>query len=56
VQLFQDGVGSGGPPERLAVLVVSGDEVVAALHELFDAGERTAPNGLSVISAKKRST
>jgi hypothetical protein len=35
MQLFKDGIGSGGPPERLAVFVVSGDEVVDALHELF---------------------
>ncbi len=34
------------PPERLAVLVASGDEVVDALYELIDAVERTAPSGL----------
>lgn len=36
---------SGGPLERLAIRVVRGDEVVDALHELFDAGEGAPPNG-----------
>lgn len=40
MQLFKDGIGSCSPPVRPAVLVVSGDEVVDVLHELFDAGER----------------
>ena len=46
MQLFKDGVGRGSPLERLAVRVVRGNEVVDALHKLFDTGERTTPNGL----------
>ena len=43
MQFFEDRVGRGGPLERLAVGVVVGDEVIDALHELFDAGERVVP-------------
>lgn len=46
MQLFKVRIGGGSPLERLAVRVVGGDEVINALHELFDAGERAAPNGL----------
>ncbi len=46
MQLYEDGVSSSGPLERLAVRVVCGNEVVDALHELLDAGERTAADGL----------
>ena len=46
MQFFKDGIGGGCPLEWLAVGVVRGDEVVDALHELFDAGEGPASNGL----------
>ena len=46
MQLHQDGVGGSGPTERLGVVVVCGHEMIDALHELFDAGERAAPDGL----------
>ena len=36
----------GVHPRWLAILVVSCAEVVDALHQLFDAGERTTSNGL----------
>ncbi len=45
MQLFEDGISGGGPAKRLAVHVVGRDEVVDALHELFDAGEGSLPNG-----------
>jgi hypothetical protein len=31
--LFKDGTGSGGPPAQLAVLDLSDDDVIDALHE-----------------------
>ncbi len=46
MQLFEDRIGSGGPLEGLAARVVGRDEVVDALHELSDAGERAAANRL----------
>ena len=46
MQLFKDRIGGGSPLERLAVCVVGRDEVINALYELFDTGERAAPNGL----------
>ncbi len=46
MQLFEDGVGGGGSLEGPAVGVVGGDEAVDALHELLDAGERAAADGL----------
>lgn len=46
MQLFKDRIGGGSPLEGLAVRVVCRDEVINALHELFDTGERAAPNGL----------
>ena len=46
MQLLEDRICSGSPLERLAVGVVRGDEVINALHELFDAGERSAADGL----------
>ena len=44
MQLFEDRVGRGRPLEWTAVRVVGGDEVVDALHELLDAGVRSARN------------
>lgn len=46
MQLFEDGVCGCGPLERLAGRVVCGDEMINALHELFDAGERASADGL----------
>ena len=46
MQLFEDRICGGSPLERLAVRVVRRDEVVSALHELFDASEASAPNCL----------
>ena len=45
MQLFEDRICCGGPLEWPAVLVVGGDELVDALHELFDAGERASADG-----------
>lgn len=45
MQLLKDRISGSSPFERLAVGVVCGDEVINALHELFDAGERSSPNG-----------
>ncbi|MBC7160881.1 MAG: hypothetical protein H5U26_02065 [Immundisolibacter sp.] len=44
-QLFEDGISSAGPAKRPAVRVAGRDEVVDALHESFEAGEGSAPNG-----------
>lgn len=46
MQFLEDRISGGGPLEGLAVRVVGRDEVVDALNELFDAGERTAPDCL----------
>ena len=46
MQLLKDRVGGGRPLERLRVGVVVGDELIDALHELLDAGERAAADGL----------
>ena len=46
MQLLEDRIGGGGPLEGLAVGVVGADEVVDALHELLDAGERASAYGL----------
>jgi hypothetical protein len=46
MQLLKDRIGRGGPAKGLAVAVVVRDEVIDALHELPDACERTAANGL----------
>jgi len=46
MQLFEDRVGGGGPLEGLEVRVVRGYEVIDALHELSDAGEGAAADGL----------
>ena len=46
MQLVEDRVGGGDPLERLAVRVVGRDEMIDALHQLFDAGERAAADGL----------
>ena len=53
MQLLEDRVSGGCPLERLAVGVVGGDELVDALHELLDAGERAAANGLVGDQRKK---
>lgn len=42
MRLFEDRICGGGPLEWLAAGVVGRDEVVDALHELFDAGGETA--------------
>src|SRR5437764_12412250 len=46
IQLLDDRFGGGSPLEGLAVGVVMSDELIDALHELLDAGERSAPDGL----------
>ena len=46
MQLFKDRVGSGSPSEWLGVGVVARDELVDALNELLDAGERAAADCL----------
>lgn len=46
MQIFEDRIGSGDPLEGLEVRVVGCDEVINALHELLDAGERAATYGL----------
>ena len=46
MQLFEDGVGRGGPAKWLGLRVVVRDELIDALHELPDAGERAATDGL----------
>ena len=46
MQLFEDRIGSSGPREGLGVHVVGRYEVVDALHELLDAGERAAADRL----------
>lgn len=43
MQLFEDRVHGGGPLEGLAVRVVRRDEVIDALHELFDTGALAPP-------------
>ncbi len=53
MQLFEDRVGRGRPLERPTVRVVGGDEVVDALHELLDAGERPTADGLVGDQAEK---
>ena len=49
MQFFEDRIGGGGPYEGLGVGVVGSDEVVDALHELFDAGEGAAADLISKI-------
>lgn len=46
MQLFEDRICGGSPLEGPAVLVVGRDEMIDSLHELLDAGERAAANGL----------
>ena len=46
MQLLDDRVGRSGPAKRLRVRVVVGDELIDALNELLDAGERTAADCL----------
>ena len=46
MELLKNRVGSGGPAKRLGVGVVVRDELIDALHELLDAGERAATDGL----------
>lgn len=47
MQLFENRICGGGPLEGLAVDVVGCDELIDALHELFDAGERAAADHLA---------
>ena len=44
MQLLNNRIGCCGPLKRLAVGVVVGDELIDALNELLDAGERSAPD------------
>ena len=46
MQLLKNRIGGGSPSKRLALGVVVRDELVDALHELLDAGERTTADGL----------
>src|SRR5213075_2050262 len=46
MQLRKKRICGGCPFERLAVGVVMRDELIDALHELLDAGERSAPDRL----------
>jgi hypothetical protein len=46
MQLLEDRLGGRSPTERLRVGVVAGDELIDALHELLDAGERAAADRL----------
>ncbi len=46
MQLLKNRICGGRPFERLAVGVVVSDELIDALHELLDAGERSAPDSL----------
>src|SRR5882757_3257220 len=46
MQLLQDRVSSSSPAKRLGVGVVVGDELIDALDELLDAGERAAADCL----------
>ena len=46
MELFEDRIRSSSPLEWLAVRVVGRDAVIDALHELLDAGEGDAMDGL----------
>ena len=46
MKLFEDRVSGSGPAKGLGVRVVVVDELIDALHELLDAGERTTADGL----------
>lgn len=46
MQLFEDRICGGGPLEGLAVNVVGCDELIDALHKLFDAGKGAAADCL----------
>jgi hypothetical protein len=46
MQLLKNGIRGGGPLEGLAVRVVRRDEMIDALHQLLDAGERAATDRL----------
>ena len=46
LELRENGVSGGGPYERATTEIVLGDIGVDLLHELFDAAEGAAPNGL----------
>ena len=51
MQLLKDRICGGCPLERLAVRVVRRDEMMDALDELFDAGERAAyPSGQVILN------
>ena len=46
MQLLKNGICVCGPFEWLAVGIVVSDELIDALHELLDAGERAARRGI----------
>jgi len=46
VQFFQDGVGGGGPSERFAAPVVTGDEVIDLADQILHACKRATSNRL----------
>ena len=46
MELLKNRICGGGPSERLAVCIVVRDELIDALHELLDAGEGAATDGL----------
>ncbi len=46
MELFKNRICGGRPLERFALGIVVSDELVDALHELFDAGEGSAADGL----------
>jgi hypothetical protein len=46
MQLFKNRICGGRPLERFAVGIVMSDELIDSLHELLDAGERSASDGL----------
>ena len=46
MQLLENRIGSGGPSEGLAPGVVGSHELIDALHELLNAGERAAADRL----------
>ena len=48
MQLLKNGICGGGPFERLAVGIVVSDELIDALYELLEAGERAAVQGIFV--------
>ena len=45
MELFEDGIGTGRSSKRLAILAMRSNEMVDALNDLLDAGERAATDG-----------